>query len=349
MADPEMLPLQADDPSPLPWHGSLYAGMAARIGEGRFPHASLLTGPAGVGKTELAIALAALLVCDAPVQGDAGSVACGQCKQCRLFIGEGHPDARYLHPTDQSRFVRIHQVRALASFSMESPQVARRKVALISRADQLNLNAANALLKTLEEPPADTFLILLHRAGQPLLPTIRSRCQALRVEAPDSGAGLAWLGGQCPDSSEPDRLTALQWAGGAPLEAKRLLEADRIGQRRECLRALQQYLKAANSPSEAVQPFLKMPFSEALDLLQDWAHDLARAAASPGAVRDEEAATMLTFLAGRQHPANLQRVYDGVSEARRGMEYNVNPELELIGILDQWRALMRRPGVAKRV
>jgi len=103
---------------------------------------------------------------------------------------------------------------------MESPQVARRKVALISRADQLNLNAANALLKTLEEPPADTFLILLHRAGQPLLPTIRSRCQALRVEAPDTETGVAWLGDQCPNSSAADRLTALQWAGGAPLEAK---------------------------------------------------------------------------------------------------------------------------------
>jgi DNA polymerase-3 subunit delta' len=348
MADPELLPLQADEPHPLPWHADLHASMARRIGEGRFPHASLLTGPAGVGKTQLAIALASLLVCDAPVEQGAGAVACGQCKQCRLFIGEGHPDARLLHPTDQSRFVRIHQVRALASFSMESPQVARRKVALISRADQLNLNAANALLKTLEEPPADTFLILLHRAGQPLLPTIRSRCQALRVEAPDTETGVAWLGDQCPNSSAADRLTALQWAGGAPLEAKRLLEAERIGQRRECLRALQQYLKAANSPSEAVQPFLKMPFSEALDLLQDWAHDLARAAAFPDAVRDEEAATMLRFLAARQHPAHLHQVYEGVREARRGMEYNVNPELELIGLLDQWRALMRRPGVAKR-
>jgi len=68
MADPELLPLQADEPHPLPWHADLHASMARRIGEGRFPHASLLTGPAGVGKTQLAIALASLLVCDAPVE-----------------------------------------------------------------------------------------------------------------------------------------------------------------------------------------------------------------------------------------------------------------------------------------
>lgn len=348
MADPDLLPLQADEPNPLPWHESLYAGLARRIGEGRFPHAILLTGAAGVGKTELAIALASLLVCDSPRDEGPRATACGQCKQCRLFIGEGHPDVRLLHPTDQSRFVRIHQVRALASFSMESPQVARRKVAVISRADQLNLNAANALLKTLEEPPADTFLILLHRAGQPLLPTIRSRCQAQRVDPPDQASGVAWLGEQCPESPEADRVSALQWAGGAPMEAKRLLEADRISQRRQCLEALQQYLKAGCSPAEAVQPFLKLPFAEALDLLQGWAHDLARASASPEAVRDQGAATMLRFLAQRQHPARLHQVYEGIREARRGLEYNVNPELELMGLLDQWRGLMKRPGVAKQ-
>ena len=349
MADPDMEPLHSAETDVLPWQASLYARLSQRFRDGRLAHATLLTGSAGVGKTRLAATLAALILCEAPREHEARLLPCGRCKQCLLVAGEGHPDARSLHPTDTSRSVRIHQARALGGFSVESPQVARRKVGLVCRADQLNLNAANALLKTLEEPPADTFLILLHRGGQPLLPTIRSRCQALRVQVPDRAGGLEWLAHHCPNADPADLDTALQWAGGAPLEAQRLLETGRIEQRRACLAALQRYLKGECATPEAVKPFLALPFVEALELLQTWAHDLARGAADPDSVRDPEAATMLRFLAGRRHPAELHRVYDQLAEARRGMEHNLNPELELGVLLDGWRALMkRREGVAKR-
>lgn len=349
MADPDLEPLQTSETGVLPWQDGLYARLSARVGEALFPHASLLTGPGGTGKTGLAMTLAALLVCERPTETGERRLPCGECKQCRLVTGEGHPDARYLHPTDQSRVIRIHQIRALGAFSSESPQVARRKVVVISRADLLHLNAANALLKTLEEPPADTFLILLHRSGQPVLPTIRSRCQSLRVQSPEHGVGLAWLSEHCPEAGDTERQAALQWSGGAPLEARRLLQSGRIDQRRECLRAMQQYLKGACSTATAVQPFLALPFAEALDLLQDWAHDLGRASADPDSVRDGEAAAMLRFLASRRHPVDLHRVYDEARDARRGMEYNVNPEIELAALLGTWRWLMKRPhGVAKR-
>ncbi|MEQ6884923.1 DNA polymerase III subunit delta' [Salicola sp. Rm-C-2C1-2] len=345
MADPETQPLQSDAFAPWPWQSDTYDQLMQRRQEGRFPHASMLLGPAGVGKRQLSVALASLLLCEGPVNRGEGTTACGECKQCRLLAGEGHPDARRLMPTDQSRFIRIHQVRALGSFVMESPQVARRKVAIIERSDQLNLNAANALLKTLEEPPADTFLLVLQREGQPVLPTIRSRCQILRVAAPGTAEARQWLAQRrSEDTAALDQ--ALRWAGGAPLEALRLLEADRPGQRAQCLKALQQALKSEITMSEAVKPFLAMPLTEVLDLLQGWALDLARAGADPDAIGDNEAAPMLRFLAGRRHPSELTAIHESIMEVRRGLDYNVNPELEVIGILERWRQLMRRPGVA---
>ncbi|WP_077531260.1 DNA polymerase III subunit delta' [Vreelandella utahensis] len=345
MADPETQPLQSDFFAPWPWQSGVHQQLSQRLREGRFPHALMLLGPAGVGKRQLAVSLASLLLCEAPVNAGEGMSACGECKQCRLLGGEGHPDARRLMPTDQSRYIRIHQVRALGGFVMESPQVARRKVAVIERADQLNLNAANALLKTLEEPPSDTFLLVLQREGQPVLPTIRSRCQILRVEAPGTAEARNWLA-ERRDEDAAALDQALRWAGGAPLEALRLLEADRPGQRAQCLKALQQALKSEITMSEAVKPFLAMPLTEALDLLQGWALDLARAGADPEAIADSEAAPMLRFLAGRRHPAELTSLHEAIMEVRRGLDYNVNPELELIGVLERWRQLMRRPGVA---
>ena len=345
MADPETQPLWSDTFAPWPWHQEAYQQLAHRLEQQQFPHALMLLGPAGVGKRQLVVALASLLLCEAPVASGQGAVACGDCKQCRLLSGEGHPDARRLMPTDQSRYIRIHQVRALGGFVMESPQVARRKVAVLERADQLNLNAANALLKTLEEPPADTFLLVLQREGQPVLPTIRSRCQILRVEAPPTEQARSWLAEKC--SAEGAALDqALRWAGGAPIEALRLIEQDRPGQRAECLKALQQALKSEITAADAVKPFMAMPLTEALDLLQGWALDLARASVAPDSVADDDAAPMLRFLAGRRHPSELQAVNEAVMEVRRGLDYNVNPELALMGLLEQWRRLMRRPGVA---
>ena len=349
MADPDTQPLQSDESAPLPWQKAIFRQQVERLSAGQLPHALMLSGPAGVGKTAFAAALAARILCGAPQSLEEGGQACGQCKQCLLIRGEGHPDARWVAPTDKSRVIRIHQIRALSGLAMESPQVARRKVMIVATADRLNASSANALLKTLEEPPADTFLILLHRSGQSVLPTIRSRCQNLRLEAPEPDMALQWLAEHAPDTDQETHQLALLWAAQAPMEAKRLLDEGLLEKRRECLSALQRYLKSEILPGEAVRPFLSMPIEQALDLLLEWARDLARAGASPEHVQDSEAAPMLGYLAGRHHPVYLHRLYEATLQARRGLEYNVNPEMELTVLLDQWQALMRSGrGLAKR-
>lgn len=342
MAKEQSVPDRQAPMSPLPWQRSLWQQMAGRLSDGRFPHASLLTGPQGLGKAHLAGAFAALMLCQSPRSDSSSVLPCGQCKHCALISGEGHPDLREVRP-ENARVIKVDQIRELIRFAQQSPQVARRKLVILDSADQLNTSAANALLKTLEEPVADTFLILLHQGGRPLLPTIRSRCQQLRVAVPEPDLARDWLAQQSQHESNT-RSAALDWAGGAPLAALELLEQDRLGQRQLCLDALQGYLKRELDLSAAVRPFQKLPQEEALDLLLLWAHDLMRARVATDQVRDSSAAAMLGYLAGKQPPEVLHQVYERTLEARRGLVYNLNPELELMALLNQWQGLMRRDG-----
>src|SRR5690554_7199586 len=101
--------------------------------------------------------------------------------------------------------VKVDQIRALSSFAVASPQVAHHKIAIVDRADQLNINAANALLKTLEEPQPDVTLLLLQESGRPILPTIRSRCQALTIPLPTTEQGGQWLAARVAELDEASR------------------------------------------------------------------------------------------------------------------------------------------------
>ncbi len=337
MADVELVPLKRETSEALAWQRQTLQGLMRRRREGVLPHALMFSGPAGVGKQHVAETLTSLLLCESPEEDIR---ACGHCKQCQLLHGEGHPDARLVEPQERSKVIRIDQIRQVGTFAMASPQVARCKVLLINRADLLNVSAANALLKTLEEPPSDTFLILLHRAGQPLLPTIRSRCQMIRLAPPPLTQATDWLAAHRPDVSAEDWERALDWAAGAPLEAARLLDDNRADQRKQCLSALQGYLRGDLAPDQAVRPFLAMPMEEALDLLLLWSRDLARSVVGRDRVSDPEAATMLGYLAHRNHPVELHRMYEQTLTARQGLEHNVNPEMEFMVLLDRWRALM---------
>src|SRR5690606_28445422 len=138
-----------------PWQQRAYAQALAALDAGRMSHALLVTGAPGLGKVELARTLALRLLCPQPQQG----FACGQCRSCKLLAAGTHPDLleETLELTDKGeprKEILIAQMRRLCDALMLTPQIANGQVALIHPADALNRNAANALLKTLEEPPA---------------------------------------------------------------------------------------------------------------------------------------------------------------------------------------------------
>lgn len=174
----------------LPWHREAWAGLAARAGEERLPHALLLTGPDGVGKERFAMEFARFLLCSAPHAG----APCGGCRGCRLFDAGTHPDYHRLGLVDDARVIKVDQVRELGAALGMTAQERGRKVALIAPADRMNASAANALLKTLEEPPGDAVLLLVSARAAALPATIRSRCQRVTLQAPSRETALAWWG-----------------------------------------------------------------------------------------------------------------------------------------------------------
>lgn len=331
----------------MPWLGSAWKAVQHRLAQDRLPHALLVVGERGVGKRAWAEAVAGLLLCDQPTtQGGGAPVACGQCRQCQLIAGGSHPDVRVYAP-EKSRMVKVDQIRMLSSFAVASPQVAHRKVAIVDRADQLNINAANALLKTLEEPLSDVTLLLLQESGRPVLPTIRSRCQALAIPLPNTKDAEQWLSARIAELEDaerpsPDILTkSLMLAGNAPRLALEYATGEFLSRRDEAFEAFRQFMKGQMTVGEASRYFKTLGLDDTLWLFERWAADLARCSAG-GDVNDPEAADMLRYLARANPPWRAHQLLDRVRESRSAGVYNASPELEASQLLLAWRELMPR-------
>src|SRR5205823_8856542 len=205
----------------------------------RWPHALLLTGREGIGKRTFALELARSLLCE---DGAGDGFACGVCASCRYVQAGQHPDLRVVEPVEvdddnvatPSLWITIAHVRALIDWAQLTSHRHVAKVAVIVPAERMNVAAANALLKTLEEPPPGTYLILVaHQSGR-LAATVRSRCQRLLAPMPDESMATEWLIGQ--GVGQP--ADVLAQARGAPLEALRLANTDYQSERAVWLDAL---------------------------------------------------------------------------------------------------------------
>jgi DNA polymerase-3 subunit delta' len=202
--------------APLPWQRELWGQLEQQLEGGQLPHALLLSGPPDIGKRRLALALARKLLCHEPVDG----MNCGQCHACHLSAGGTHGDLCWLEPEEKSRVIKIDQVRAVVEFANKTANFGRRKVIVLAPADSMNNNAANALLKSLEEPAAETYLILACNRLQGVPATIRSRCQIRKLATPAPGAALDWLDLTTGDRALSEQL--LTMAEGRPMLAESL-------------------------------------------------------------------------------------------------------------------------------
>jgi DNA polymerase-3 subunit delta' len=264
----------------LPWLQQPLADALARARS----HALLVQGPAGVGQLELAILLARSWLCEAVAPGQP---ACGDCPSCRLFAAGTHPDFQLLLPealeasareslglpveeaaepkagkAKPSREIKVDAVRQLLGFAQATSARGRAKVAVIFPAEALNGVAANALLKTLEEPSGLLRFALASFDAASLLPTIRSRCQPVQLALPLPEAAEAWLKAE---GIEPGLLKA---AGGRPQLAREWFEA---GLREAQWAALPK--RVARGETAALGDWGP---PRAIDALQRLCHDLLR-------------------------------------------------------------------------
>lgn len=205
-----------------PWLESHWSFFLRRLDSGKLAHALLIEGPAGTGKTELATAMVALLLCREPRE-----FACGQCRSCKLLAGAAHPDFFELQPEEGSEVIKVDQVRAMIGKLDLTTSISSRKLAYIHPAETMNSASANALLKSLEEPAGDAVLILVSDDPGRLPVTIRSRCQSITVTQPDVGMVRDWLRERSGQSSQRV-LQAMQAAGGSPLRAEHYLASPEL-------------------------------------------------------------------------------------------------------------------------
>jgi DNA polymerase-3 subunit delta' len=201
---------------PLPWQAQVWTRLSDQLTRNRFPQALLITGAGGVGKSRLALALSRLLLCHSPREG----YNCGICAACELSRSGAHGDFRWVQPEGDSRVIKIDQVREAVEFANWTAGFGRRKVLVLAPADAMNANAANALLKSLEEPAADTHLILVGQRLHGLPATIRSRCQLLKLPLPPVEESLQWL--DAVTGARDTSQSLLQLVQGRPLAAETL-------------------------------------------------------------------------------------------------------------------------------
>jgi DNA polymerase-3 subunit delta' len=225
-----------------PWLTPFYQQLQNNFHQGRFPHGLLFTGSAGIGKYKLAKQVAQFLLCTNKQNND----ACFQCHSCQLFAANNHLDFQLLE-AEKNKSIGIDQIRALTEKLNERPHLGNNKVVVIKGAEQLTESAANALLKTLEEPQGDSYLILLTRTHHQLMATLLSRLQQTHLHSPDDQSLIDWLsqlGYQVSD------LGVLRWFQNSPLallnHLKALQQDASLDTRRQCVEGLFNLLRQPN-------------------------------------------------------------------------------------------------------
>ena len=258
-----------------PWQQEQWGKMMQLKQAQRMPHAILLYGDEGSGKADFAQSLSASMLCQQPSQN---GEACGSCNSCNLIAAQTHPDLSYLKPIPPEKTkskkpvfnIRIDEIRKLCTKLSSTSQFEGYRVAIIQNADKMLVQAANALLKTLEEPGDKTLLVLVTSRPHRLPITVRSRCQSLRFPTPSDNVALEWLQAQGLKSPE----IALKFAHGAPLIALNQHE-ESLEQRELLAKALLAGLNGESSLPYAAK-LANLPKDISMGWLLDWVNDLVR-------------------------------------------------------------------------
>ncbi len=208
-----------------PWQNKQWQRFMEMQHQNRMPHAILLSGPEGIGLNRFAQTIAMQLLCLS--KNPETNRACGTCQSCQLYSAGNHPDLNIIEPEEPGKQLKIAQVRELIEYVGLKSFSGKRKIAILEPADAMNRATANALLKTLEEPPSQSMLFLLSHRPSKLPITIRSRCQKIDFKPVYDETASDWLNQQ-PNDSELSTEALLRLSGGGPLKAVSLIEDEQL-------------------------------------------------------------------------------------------------------------------------
>lgn len=339
----EIKSLQQLSLTPLPWQMPAWQQLHARMENGTLPHALLVSGAAGTGKAHFAQAFAALALCRHPENAH----ACGQCGSCHQLAAAAHPDYHPVTiPEDKTRIL-VDQIRELAQTLVLTSQHSGRKIALLTPADAMNTNAANSLLKTLEEPSAGTLLLLVTARPARLPATIRSRCLAMRIITPAADTAVQWLNDREP---RPDWPALLGIAGGGPLLAQELAKSALMQERLRFYQMLMELRTGRRNPLSCAAEASRENLPLVLRLLQIWIKDLIILStigntSGPGII-NIDAFGLLQNAFTRINLRGLHVFLSRVNEAAALAGTPVNGQLLLEGLFMDWSEGLQTLGTA---
>ena len=305
------------------------------VADGRIGQSLIMAGPRGVGKHQFALALAQAVNCERPIEGD----ACGKCLPCRKVAAGEHADVRTISTEEKSQFIKIGQMREMAREAQFRPYEGRRRVYIVDDADRLREEAANSILKTLEEPPATSLIILVTSRPYALLETIRSRCQMLSF-APLAAAELeAYLKANYKRPAEETRLLARLARGSIG----RALEID-LGEYRDKRNLLLEVVEALTVKRDAVKllnaaatigKLERDQFREHLELLLVLLADLFYLKQGEPAEKltNTDIAPRLSRAAEAAAMEQITGLADRTEELLQGLARNLNRQLALEAML----------------
>lgn len=329
-----------------PWQAKDWQQLSQYQDSGKIPHALLISGKAGLAKFDLAMLWAKTILCDNRLDVNGVKTACNHCASCELFNGETHPDFKLLQKLDDAKTIKIDQVREVVEFLSLTRARGNARLVVINPAEAMTVSAANSLLKTLEEPPENTILLLVSSNPSFLPATIRSRCQNFLAKLPDVQPVHQWLT-ETSSKSPAEVEFALKFAENAPLTGLAYLEAN-IGQIHDDLLKDWHMLATGSAKSVKItEKWLKQPDNIPIKLVYSWIVDMIRYHSMlSDTQRDRDVAqnTLLYYkdnvilkeLATRIPAKRLYGIYDKVLDIIRYGNTSLNAQLQMESLLVQW-------------
>jgi DNA polymerase III subunit delta' len=324
-----------------PWLRPAFDRIAEAQRSGRLGHAWLITGPAGIGKLNLALAAAHRLLGATAPPAELGPTEALAALGGRHLPADHHPDLHWIYPEEDKHSVSVEQIRAVIETISLTAHRGKAKIVIIEPADAMTASAANALLKTLEEPSGDTYLWLLSQQPGRLPATIRSRCQRLEIVRPSAVALADWLGHA--DQAEIAELAAL--AGGAPLRIAALIREGAYIKTNELEHSLSAIYEDRLDPLAVADAWAKGDAELALSWLKTRLNKAIRERYAPEGsttitVRDDDA------LHNPWPKMTLKTLFDQYDQAERLLNLlgsGVNLELALQSLLVGFQANQGQP------
>lgn len=335
--------MKLEKQAPFPWQKGLWSNLCGLYMSQKLAHAYLISGPQGTGKELFVTEFANFVMCNT----QNNELACNNCRNCLLGRKSGHPDIVYLKIEEGSSNIKIQQIRELSEFFLQTSYSGRAKIAIINNAHCMNTAAANALLKTLEEPTKNTYLFLVSHLPGSIVATIRSRCQKLIMSTPSNRETVDWLKQYIPDQENPQTLAIT--ARNCPLLALELARSGGLHNKHQFLQKLTELTAGKASIQAVARLAVKLGEVETIGYLLEVSSLLIKHILlnqQPSDIESHQGALLELFHVKRtcsqKTVLSLMRFYDQVLESQQQLMGVANPNSQLIveSMLWRWSQLM---------